>query len=448
MVANIKSRIEQYMSPGFPFVDMFVDYSVDGEINQLQIPIMGNYLKEFREKRIKDQNGYITITLFDPTYTELERLLLPNRDNLRFRFGWTFGDSDGESPVVQTRIRDYNTKFSWQGIEIKMELIETSIPDDTAKIRRWPVFTENPQAVNEFSPDSPEGRANGVKISTIVRRLAEEMGYTDTEVDDIEETEGTINTWQNNVSNLTFINEYLMPIAKSAKKGTFDYNFLIQNRRLIFRTPNFDVQVARKYVYARDQQSEIIEFSPSFKGYIATEGGLSSPVAVSWDPVSKKQLVSETSYRDNLKERVGLARTRPPVGGKRQGSPGTSYVLPYDDIKVTEAQLKSYFDAGAKSVVEATATILGDPTIEPLDIIEIIVLLPDGKVHYFSGNYLVLNVENIITQGSYVTKLGLVSDGARSLEALNDNVIKKDPANAPEDSSRGSNKKTVESRPL
>jgi hypothetical protein len=448
MVQNSRQRIESYMSPGFPYVDMFVEFSADGEVNQLQIPIMGNYLKEFSEKRIQNQNGIIKISLFDPSFTDLESLLLVNRNNLRFKFGWTYGGQEGESTLVETQLIDYQTKFTWQGIEINLKLMETSVPDDSVFTRRWPQFTENPQAANEFSLTSPEAKANGVKISTIVRRIAEEMGYTGTLEEDIEETEGFINTWQNGVANLPFVSEYLTTLAKSQKRGTFDYEFYIQNRRLLFRTPDYNKSVSRRYIYARDQQSELIEFAPKFKGYVGTQGAVNSPIAVSWDPLSKKEIRVEASYRDNLKERVGLARTRPPVGGKRQGSGGVVYNFPFDDFKMTEAQLKGHFDSGAKSVVEAEATVLGDPLIEPLDIIEVVVLLPNGDLHYFSGNYLVLDVENVITAGSYITKLRLVSDGSRSLEALNDNTIKKDPSNAPEDRDRNTNKSTVESRPL
>ena len=57
---------------------------------------------------------------------------------------------------------------------------------------------------------------------------------------------------------------------------------------------------------------------------------------------------------------------------------------------------------------KATLTIAGDPTIEPLQYINVLPFRPDGKLHFSAGTYQVIKVTDNIISGFYTTELELL----------------------------------------
>ncbi len=62
-------------------------------------------------------------------------------------------------------------------------------------------------------------------------------------------------------------------------------------------------------------------------------------------------------------------------------------------------------------LVSADLVVMGDPNIFPLDYVEMRVVRTDGKLHYTSGLYQIVQVDHTISSGTFDTKVSLARDG-------------------------------------
>jgi hypothetical protein len=69
--------------------------------------------------------------------------------------------------------------------------------------------------------------------------------------------------------------------------------------------------------------------------------------------------------------------------------------------------MRAFSEAGRALSYEATMTIIGDPGIEVLSPVRVLVFTPNNVLHYTSGIYLVKEVTDSIDSGGFTSTLTL-----------------------------------------
>lgn len=408
-----QSKAKPYLNPAIPVVQLFL-----GD-QQKPLNVIPDFLEGFEEENLTNGRSQATMTLFDPGWDFLESIALSNQSKVRYKFGWRLGPQRELTSTRLGRITSFQNEFSYQGNRVRFTINEVGDTKDSQVFTRtWPSVIESPDLnkVNEFSPD----KKSGIKISDIARRIAKEMDLSDTLDSDIEETKSVQIYNQIGKSNFNFLND-LAKIAISKESGRSDYYFDIRSNRMLFKTTNYE-RIVRSYNYARDMSGEVLRFIPTANFHLGIFGS-QDPTAVSWNPLKKKLLKLQQGWgRD---DRVALAKERRAVPGVTKGTAGRLYVLPYERVEFVEGWLRNKFEELSRFSRTAQLVIVGDPNLNPRDIIQIIVRKDDGDIHYTSGRYIILKAINIITAGSYVTQLDLVSDGSLK-DGITNEGIKKD----------------------
>lgn len=414
MVDNKQYR---YISPGIPYFRMWI-----GDEGK-PLDIIPNYLHSMHLKDLGAGSGILSLTLFDPEWDFLEELIVPYNKTIRYQFGWSLGEKKQISGIKKGGVIGYMPVFNYQGnmLTIRIQGNE-ELRDSHVFNRAWP------PAKKASIPGGGTigGDVKEIRISDIVKFIAAEMKLDATLETDIEETEIIKQSvLQDNKTNFNFIKNKLVPLAVSAKTKRTDYIFNIYDNRMVFRTVNYDNQLARRYHFARDQEGQMLQFSPHVRAKAIIGGQVDKQKAVSWDPINKSLITFTAGYESEKDKRVKLGKRIPKPPDLKKGAAGRVYICPYEVSGLTESFIRSRFTEKARLSVTAEATVVGDPTLARFDVVDVVVRKNDGRVHYTSGNYFIINLHHIMDAGTFVTKLDLVRDAVMSGEAPNKGIEKK-----------------------
>lgn len=106
---------------------------------------------------------------------------------------------------------------------------------------------------------------------------------------------------------------------------------------------------------------------------------------------------------------------------------GTTIILPFYDSRTTAAAHNLYQTMSTEQTVELSATIIGDPSIRRLDIIDVEIVMPNSAersennqnhgptLHYTSGQYMVKTVDHLIDTKGFTTQITAVRTSTANL---------------------------------
>lgn len=378
-----------------------VSKTVVGAKDFIRINLIPDFLEEYYERRYRAGRRVSRFVLFDAAWDFLEAALLPRRNNVRWRFGWL--SSDFTTTNIESSLRDgivtwYQPSFTYQGNRLTIEVVDVGNFRDNAVYTRFFNADGKPVAGEAKEPGA-------ARISDVVRFLAEEMGLGH----DIEPTAGKLGPIQQRAeTNSSFIERVLLPRASTGFGGRKNYTFHITGATLTFKPPDFKVR--RRFFYGRDLLGTMLSFKPRIDKNLIWNGTYSNQTVVGFDPLSKKGLTSEVDInfeKKRDKKRVQIAPGTFIAPRAPKSTAGRLYVTPYDDKALLEQFARYKSDLVSWKVFEADATIIGDPSIEVNDMVDVILLTNQGDVHYTSGKYLVIDVVHKIRRGSFTTDLKL-----------------------------------------
>lgn len=344
--------------------------------------------------------------LFDPEWTNIEALALESGfgTEIKFRYGW----EDKMTNWITGQMKGYTPEFENDGVKITIEWIFGSAA--STRVVRNVVYK------------------SGMKISDIVRRIADDNGWG---VDEIEPTVGTFENpfVQDNISDISFIKNVLVPRAIN-NDGIGGYQVILEKDILSFSTfCKRNKQVYKTYIVQRGVDGEVIRFAPTDNVAKMAQMGAHKVKVLSFDPINKKVLKKETGIDDFA---VTLVDDGGKVSGivdiKRNKMNNRVILKPFHRKEEVDAYAKTRYTEFAQWMYQADAEILGDPFVPVMGYTEWMVITPTGMMHYLSGVYQNFEIKDTIGNGEFTTSLVLrrtsAGKGSETIKAIKQNLIK------------------------
>lgn len=277
--------------------------------------------------------------------------------------------------------------------------IDYDFPGDGVPTIRLKAFDQAVQLCSEERQRVWEKEAPGYRYDEIASEIAKEAGLTPV----VEETAGYhLRVAQSNKTDANFLMELAGKSANS--RGVSGYAFYVQDNELHFHTRPLEQGPTHTFEYFIDPNSTLMSFRPSTQPLWSSGAGQGT-TAVGVDP-RKREPVKETASNRESPDRTSLGSKTYLVDGKTG-----RFVPSYDrsesfheeparEPAKDEAEAK--FTAAELRQIEATAVVVGDPTIKAKTNIEI-----QGVGRKFSGVYYVTSVRHTIDESGYRSELKL-----------------------------------------
>lgn len=374
-------------NPYYAFITLNI-----GEFNMTLNP--PNHVQGFSYTRTPmNAANKFKFTLFDDTAILLEYQLIKGYEDVKFQYGYVNGVI---SPLYQGKITQYDVDFTPAGATLSIEGMSSSITSFAKPITKT---------------------YKNMRIDEIVTDIANEQGWI---IGTIKECQ-PVNDGENANKEFTcngqvaqvFITNELIPYAKSSDSGDSNYvlNFVdsadgtIVNFYPIMQTGKLFGETTAEYQFkwgSGDRNSKVIDFNPDYSGALRLYSGGATVEAKTIDKVAN-EMFSITYNEKTDEHRTTLDdKSLYDYQGAKTVIGGSSYSM--DEMKNIAAYL---WTKQASFPVKADMTILGDPNIQVFDMISVVMLNKDGLPHHSSGIYIVKEVEDEISGGSFTTRLQL-----------------------------------------
>lgn len=363
-------------------------------------PIPGHHLLSFSYERNTDSStgtaNKFMITLYDETAIELEYRLAQGLEDCKFQYGYQNGIM---SKVYSGQVTAYDIDFTDSGVMLTVEGVSKGLSN----------FGE---PVNKAYKD--------MLISDIVEDIAKEEGW---EIGNIEKTAPVKNGetlkeyTRSNMDSATFINQVLVPEAKSAESNESGYTLYFVDKAdatyVYFCTNTWKKEnedehgetVVYEYEIGTKSDTEVISFKPEFSGLLTAVLGGEEVEANTIDALKNEMFSVNVNkdteaFRNVLGNKTIDETTYKTVIGSSSSS--------YDEIKNIAANMW-YSQAGQS--YKASLDVVGNPIIEPQKYCSILVTTKNGVPHHSSGVYLIISITDEIIGGIFTSKLSLIRNG-------------------------------------
>lgn len=350
-----------------------------------------------------------TITLFDPTFDELElAIIAAERDrNVDFEFGWD-DPVDGLRRAFKGWITRYRPNFEPNGTTLTLEVMARSL---------------GPTIVDKRVRSYKEG----LRASEIVRAIAEEEGWSTSDLlgnDTIETTEPPLETPFNTKgeSAFNFIRDQLLKQARSPNGGSDFRLFFDEEGALHFHTSNYIVSSTHLYRYARDMSGDVISFTPadmSLFGVLSGGGNTryTSPVSAQGGTAEIHSTATGGVNSEGAVTAVDAA-AKPNLGDGIHSVVNLVTRHPAEAERIARARYEHY----RRFAYQAEMSVHGTHRIRVLDYIRAEVLKANGELHYLSGNFQVFKVKHEVSSSGWETSFEMMREGISAQDGTEPNV--------------------------
>lgn len=346
----------------------------------------------------------VMITMLDPQWDYLERLVSEaggegNRKLFSFSFGWRGMDDD--------KLGQQGVTFFLNGIDI------TTQPFQGARI----TLRGTDQGIKLCTRAESRSFAPTTPISQVIKQVIESDPSLEGEIDEIPTPVGPDLNRMENRTPMEYIRTLLSVSKSSLGSNTFAWvirpSAITGKTKIIITEANSSVikQATHSYIYGRDRDGEMFSYTPHMDGalILALGGGRSSGIGI--DPRTKTITKVQSTQNEDPKSEAKRVHQTPEVDTKIHEIPFRSL----DQIEGFVRGQRSRIDLHAYS---ASATVLGNIGLQPLDFINILMMKNDpiGNVtgldsnslyQFGSGTYRIDQVEHLISGGTFRTNLTL-----------------------------------------
>ncbi len=361
--------------------------------------------------------GTVEIEVHDKVGDRLERIIFNNKSNFSFQFG-VVGIPGRQSPRLRMAVLDINPTFvPFGGVTLKFSGIDEGVAglNGTPKTRAW-------------KPNMLEG--GRLSVSGIVKKIAQENGLQHA-VEDTTTIPFLNEVIQTQKTDYSFIQDCLLPVASAF--GSNDFNFWLStdtngNSVLNFRQAKRDDTIRKTYIFGRSIHSEVEQFQPKFNRYMTfLFGGTGLTLNQPPDPLKSPtgQSVQTRSDESSNEPQLGKKTVERTLSNSRDNQGriiNTRINTTARKGSSAQADVSGKQTSAASIIVEAQMQILGDPSVHPLDLINLIQIksgnrnsgsvITNADLAPTSGVYLIRQVTHDISQdGVFRTNLDLYREG-------------------------------------
>jgi len=371
--------------------------ALSGAGTSVQLPF-ADYLTELSIELVTTGAWTGTITLFDPTFDELElAILAAERDrNIDLQFGWD-DPVDSFQRSFKGWITRYRPNFEPNGTTLTLEVMARSL---------------GPTIVDRTVRSYKEG----MRASEIVRAIAEEQGWPTSDLfgnDTIEATEPPLETPFNTKgeSAFNFIRDQLLKQARSPNGGSDFRLFFDEEGALHFHTSNYISASTHLYRYARDMAGDVLSFTPadmSLFGVLSGGGNTryTSPVSAQGGTADIRSTSTGGVNSEGAVTAVDAA-ARPNLGDGIHSFVNLVTRHPAEAERIARSRYEHY----RRFAYSAELSVHGTHRIRVLDYIRAEVLKTNGELHYLSGNFQVFKVKHEVSSSGWETSFEMTREG-------------------------------------
>lgn len=368
----------------------FVDLIIGG----YQFPnIPPKYIQSLTIQDLGTEGTTVTLTILDELGDEIEEMLYRSINEKKYlRFGHINGR---QSKLIEFNLFTYTLSMSSTGSLLVI-------------VGQGVLTTDNLSDATYNAGSTP---------SDAVKTICDKLGYVydSTTIHDTRSIilgDGSVkefNLVQDNP--IDYIHKEISPYAIRLSDGLGGYQFYIDESTTpptaYFHPIEISEEAVRTYIYMRGINTNVISFEVSSDFIIAGEGqvGITSVLEANvLDPVTKVESHVSTDINN-----VGTN-----VNGGYSHIDSKQYVETVNTAGMNHGETVStlnYRMTLSQGTLDASLTIVGDPTVKINNEIRMIVLNKRNTMHHTSGRYKVLGVSHTISSGIMTTVLSISKTG-------------------------------------
>lgn len=381
-------------------------------------------LQSFTYTNETNDTGTFSLQIVDPQWDFVDKAIIEAYDskNVPVTFNFGYRDCGGiHSRTYNGWLTNVTPSFYIDGLMLTIE--GTGTLAELSLIKRS----------DSYPSKLRDGVDNFLRIDEIVSWIAKKHGFVpDVEpckeikvTDGLGATEPTqMRFIQNNMTDLQFIRNILIPLAVSEKTGESGYVLHVDDdtKRLVFKPEQKRLAPERTFIYMREAKSEVISFEVDYNGSFLSAMTGTEKVTVPYIDANTGEIGVVEKHSDNTPEKVYLSGFKVPfpltTAMRIKDNTGLISTLPELNKAVAEARAMSrYFNAWNSMLVKAKLTIVGDDNddIKRAKTCKVIVRKPDGKEHPVSGNWYIYGQVHEVSGGRWTTTLELQREGDRGV---------------------------------
>lgn len=386
--------------PDMPIIGLRIggfetSYNPSEHLQSLEVEVITNSANKYK------------LTLYDANFIEIEEALFRNDYKFDVRFGWA--KSKMFSPWFSATAYSVNHSFVPSGVMLEIEGTSVFVPEVKAS-KRTKIYKGTPTEVMKEIGDQGGFEIEAPDFVPIPEKLG------------LRTTSPGPKVWrQNDQDDLQFLAEEVLPACETPA-GETGYRTYVDDRdgesKIVVYRPDFDSNAAiRDYVFARDPNGVVLEFSPEMPPLMLLyqKGGGAGAVnqSVIIDPESgKDNVVIEEVGDGSLKKNEAGPKTVGP--SPRENLPSKVVSYPFVTAKEQRIFMKNMYNTLNDAVFPATLTVIGDPRADLYigKYINIFVYLggihaASNTPHYTSGMYYISKLAHQVSAGKFTTTFGL-----------------------------------------
>ena len=327
-----------------------------------------NFLRSLNFHRKSNDYGTLEFIIEDTMDLSLEEqlmhLVLNKQEMLSFQYGWYNGY---KSKWYTGFVSDYKPTFhSNAAMQLQVQVIISNQPAQPK--------------VKSYKANAPH---------EVVQQICKEEGWNLVVCDSTDPFTTAREYTQSNVRSIDFIREKIEPEATS---GGVPMQFYLHNdadgtKAYFVKMNHYESAIVDDYIFMINagNMGQVISFDPS---YNATATASAAQMAGLLD--------SETNELYVYNAEAGAAATQT-LAIYNASSPD----------KMQQLVANRWYEKNIGSYT-ATLQVYGNPNLEPMRFINIIPFRPDGSIHHTGGVYMITDINDSISEGAFVTNLGLV----------------------------------------
>lgn len=227
-----------------------------------------------------------------------------------------------------------------------------------------------------------------------------------------------------NMSGVQFIRQVLAPYCKSVATGQSGYRLWFddsassdgtEGSKLYFKPNQYtdiqntlsdrlleNVDQHYKFTFGSGPDSSVIEFNPEYTGIVAALVGGGKVEATTTDAITND--IIHVRYTNDTDD------SKPVTGDSIYDEPLTTYRIgasSYDLNEVVHRAANLWYNMRSYGYT-ANMTIMGDPNVNTQSVCSVAVYTPIGVPHHSSGVYLITNITDSISGGSFTSSMELI----------------------------------------
>jgi hypothetical protein len=468
LIGRLSGGVEPSYAPNPYYADVHLWIKSESEGTKDIQSVPPEVIQEFSYTHtIENAANQFSMTLIDTDWDVLEKRLLDARDMIFFQFGYTNGSPPLRSPIFCLGVQSIQPSFSIDHVQLKIEGLSAGVLNNGREAGAYEgAYTWGPGTKCHWgrgSPNTPEeiqvpvdtGQyreyPKGMTIAQIAQEIAWRSGLKPVidatfdllHTDLLEGTNQAQRTFvQTRSTDLAFLKHYLLPNCVRAKDRRGGFTLYIKDAlgddvsmdavadsptrepgwELHLHPRRYEDPAEFEFVYMRDQMSSVIDFTPELDIVTMLSLGAGEVGAPTTDQTTGMRTVPAASLLSDQDTvlmgryaklfgsggwtRVGESNVWKPVSSRI----GKSVIVPSRNFSQGRAQAKQRFIEMFDQSIVASMTVQGDPRLEPNKVARVLILKPDGDLHYTSGLYLMTEITHTISGGNYHCAIKLIKN--------------------------------------